>query len=455
MRKKLTLVAGVIMAGVLLLANNAFSTECFYSNDFEGTVGPEWSDAIIAATPSGRKFLGQFANDSVTLTLTGLQPHLSVSVSFDLYLIELTAENEEHFFELSIDGGPVLMTTSFNHNPASTQAYPDNYPGVGYPGQTGAGEVDTLGYSNGDMVYSFPDSNRSLTFTHTNSTLVVSFSGSGSAGQSWGLDNVCITLGLPTVFNVIDIDPNTLNLNSEGKWITGYLWLPEGYNVADVDPNTVMLGYSIPAAWIWFDEETQLLMAKFSRSAVEKWLIEQELSGEVELSMTGALIDETTFGGTDTIRIIGEDKNKNNSEEDKGIHLTKITPSTLNLKGNSEWVTCHLRLPEGSNATDINLETVMLEGVIAADWLVFNENNQIAMIKFSGSAVRDYLIEQELLGDVELTVTGELIGGTTFSLSDTIKVINKGGEDPESSTEEGGENPEENGKGKGRGGKKK
>ena len=424
MRKKLTLVAGVIMAGVLLLANNAFSAECFDSNDFEGTVGLEWSSTNIATTPSGRKFLGQFTDDSVTLTLTGLPPHLSVSVSFDLYLIEL---NDEHFFELSIDGGPVLMTTSFNYNPASTQAYPDNYPGVGYPGQTGAGEVDTLGYSNGDMVYSFPDSNRSLTFTHTDSTLVVRFSGSGSAGQSWGLDNVCITLGLPGVLNVIDIDPNTLNLSSKGKWITCYLWLPEGYNVADVEPNTVMLGYSIPADWIWFDEETGLLMAKFRRSAVENWLIEQELSGEVELSMTGALIDETTFGGTDTIRIIGKDKNNNNSEEDKGIRLTKITPSTLNINGNSEWVTCHLRLPEGSNATDIKLETVMLEGVIAADWLVFNENNQIAMIKFSGSAVRDYLILLELLGEVELTVTGELIDLTTFALSDTIKVIDKGG----------------------------
>ena len=427
MRKKLTLVAGVIMAGVLLLANNAFSTECFYSNDFEGTVGLEWSSANIDATPSGRKFLGQFANDSVTLTLTGLPAHLSVSVSFDLYLIESTGVNEEHFFELSIDGGPVLMTTSFNHNPASTQAYPDNYPGGGYPGQTGAAEVNTLGYSNGDMVYSFPDPNRNFTFTHTNSTVVVRFSGSGSEGQSWGLDNVCITLGLPGVLNVIDIDPNTLNLNSKGKWITCYLWLPEGYNVADVEPNTVMLGYSIPADWIWFDEETQLLMAKFRRSAVESWLIEQELSGEVELSMTGALIDETTFGGTDTIRLIGEDKNKNNSEEDKGIRLTKITPSTLNIKGNSEWVTCHLRLPEGSNASDIKLETVMLEGVIAADWLVFNENNQIAMIKFSGLAVRDYLIAQDLLGEVELTVTGELTDGTTFALSDTITVIDKGG----------------------------
>ena len=115
MRKKLTLVAGVFVAGVLLLANNAFSKECFYFNDFEGTIGLKWSDTNIDATPSGRKFLGQFANDSVTLNLIDLPAHLSVSVSFDLYLIESTEKSEEHFFELSIDGGPVLMTTSFNH----------------------------------------------------------------------------------------------------------------------------------------------------------------------------------------------------------------------------------------------------------------------------------------------------------------------------------------------------
>ena len=38
---------------------------------------------------------------------------------------------------------------------------------------------------------------------------------------------------------VIDIDPNTLNVNSQGNWITCYISLPEDYHVNDVDPNSI------------------------------------------------------------------------------------------------------------------------------------------------------------------------------------------------------------------------
>jgi len=38
---------------------------------------------------------------------------------------------------------------------------------------------------------------------------------------------------------VVDIDPNTLNLNSGGRWITCYIELPEGYDVNDIDGRTV------------------------------------------------------------------------------------------------------------------------------------------------------------------------------------------------------------------------
>ena len=447
MRKKVILFAGVIMAGVSLLANNAFSQEYVYFNDFEGTIGSEWSDTIRSITPSGRQFLSQSANDSVTLTLTNLPAHLSASVSFDLYLIESTEENEQYIWDLNVEGGPVLLDTTFNYNPENTQASPDNYPG-----QTDDSEIDTpVNLSGGDMVYSFPNSDRSFTINHTDSTLVLHFSESGLATQNWGLDNVLVTLEQPEMLTVVDIDPDTLNLNSNGNWITCYLTLPEGYNVAKIDPKTVMLEDLIVADWIWFDEETQMAMAKFNRSAVNDLLIELALSGDVELSVTGALTDGRTFGGSDTIGVMGDDNNKKNTEDESNedTSLSKMTPSTLNLNSNGQWITCHLRLPEGSNATGINLETIMLEGIIPADWMVFNEEEQIAMIKFSRSAIQDFLIEQELLGDVELTVTGELLEGTAFKESDTIRIIDKGGKKSEE-TDEGNKNP----KAKGKGGKK-
>ena len=40
---------------------------------------------------------------------------------------------------------------------------------------------------------------------------------------------------------IVDVDPNTLNLNSEGNWITCYIELPAGYEVNDIDGHTVTL----------------------------------------------------------------------------------------------------------------------------------------------------------------------------------------------------------------------
>ncbi len=87
----------------------------------------------------------------------------------------------------------------------------------------------------------------------------------------------------------------------------------------------------------------------------------------------------------------------------------------------------------------------MLEGLIPADWMVFNEEEQIAMIKFSRSLVQDFLIEQGPLGDVELTVSGELLDGTAFKETDTIRIIDKGGKKSEE-TEENEKNPKAKGK---------
>ena len=42
----------------------------------------------------------------------------------------------------------------------------------------------------------------------------------------------------------VNIDPDTLNVKSKGKWITAYIELPEGYDVNDIDINTVKLQYN-------------------------------------------------------------------------------------------------------------------------------------------------------------------------------------------------------------------
>lgn len=107
----------------------------------------------------------------------------------------------------------------------------------------------------------------------------------------------------------VNIDADTLNLNSKGKWITCYLELPGGYDVKDIDSSTVKLslsdgGFEVGGEYGEFNPNE--LMVKFDRSDV------QDLIGypgdEVELMVTGELTDGTPFGGSDTIRVIAKGK---------------------------------------------------------------------------------------------------------------------------------------------------
>lgn len=100
----------------------------------------------------------------------------------------------------------------------------------------------------------------------------------------------------------IDIDPDTLNLKSRGRWITCYIWLPEDHNVEDINAASILLEDVIEAEWKWFEIEDQVLMVKFNRSEVQGML---EPNEAVELTVTGDLADGNEFEGTDTIRVIG------------------------------------------------------------------------------------------------------------------------------------------------------
>ncbi|HBE21557.1 MAG TPA: hypothetical protein DEG17_00865 [Cyanobacteria bacterium UBA11149] len=200
--QKLT-VAGAVLSFAAIGTNAVQASQLVYSNDFEGTVGSEWSKTSTEMTPKGgRNFLGRFASEAVSLKLDNLTPHTDVSVSFDLFIIQSWDGNNTIYgsdiWELSVANGTTLLSTTFTNNPAFTQSYPNAFSSGDNPARSGADENNTLGYINyyGDSVY-----NLSFIFPHVDDSLELIFSGSklNFAGltqdsERWGLDNVKLSV---------------------------------------------------------------------------------------------------------------------------------------------------------------------------------------------------------------------------------------------------------------------
>ncbi len=195
-----------------------------YTHDFEGVVGAEWSSAATDVTPSGRRFLGQFGNEAVTLSLNCLPSHTQITVVLYLYIIRSWDGNQAthpivggaigpDVWKAEVTGGPTLQTTFTNWDDFR-QAYPGAYPGGDNMFHAGAVESNTLGYSYAadsthlpmDTVYRMQ-----WTIPHASDTLTLTFSAQGLQSltdESWGIDNVVIQaqppflLYLPMIRNV-------------------------------------------------------------------------------------------------------------------------------------------------------------------------------------------------------------------------------------------------------------
>ena len=101
----------------------------------------------------------------------------------------------------------------------------------------------------------------------------------------------------------------------------------------------------------------------------------------------------------------------------------RIVPKTINLASKGKWITAFLWLPEDYSVTDIDPNSVLLEGHIKPERFWLTEDNQVAIAKFDREQVQAMLT----VGDIKLTITGQLADGTSFEASDIIKVIDKGG----------------------------
>ncbi len=132
-----------------------------------------------------------------------------------------------------------------------------------------------------------------------------------------GIGTNALTIDVQSIPSVINCDPNTLNLKSNGQWITCYIELPENYDVWQIDGSIMHLN-SIPIylgkqGWATaesnksnikdYDDDGNLeRMVKFDRQAVQEILE----SGEQTLALTGKVFYNTRladFEGKDIVRL--------------------------------------------------------------------------------------------------------------------------------------------------------
>lgn len=205
------------VTGVLaLLFATALSAQPLYVNDFESGDVAGWTTTVldpsyqrvvgIAIAPNAStRFLGDFGNQSVTYTTTGLPLHDSVIIELDLYVIRTwdgnaIDENGPDVFSISDGNRGTITRTTFAGDVERAQAFPGAYPGASYAGLTGAFSVGSLGYDNGgDAVYRLR-----IAYPHTQSILVLTFAAQlrdrfpTLENESWGIDNIAISVTTPT-----------------------------------------------------------------------------------------------------------------------------------------------------------------------------------------------------------------------------------------------------------------
>lgn len=143
----------------------------------------------------------------------------------------------------------------------------------------------------------------------------VSKIGVGFMQQSQYLGHIKL-LGIKDVIDAeIDIDPDTLNLDSKGKTITCYIELPKN-DVSLVDLATIKLADG-PLAKISPSDIEDVdedgfpdIMVKFDREEVIDYILQNEVEDrqDVELTVEGKIADGTRFVGSDIILIMRKDK---------------------------------------------------------------------------------------------------------------------------------------------------
>jgi hypothetical protein len=101
-----------------------------------------------------------------------------------------------------------------------------------------------------------------------------------------------------------------------------------------------------------------------------------------------------------------------------------ITPRTINLKRQGNYIKCRITMPIGSDKSidDIDTTSLLLEKTVSP--VNIKEEENVLIAEFDNKELVDIL---EPGDSVEITLTGEFTDGTPFTATDTVKVIKPGG----------------------------
>ena len=133
--------------------------------------------------------------------------------------------------------------------------------------------------------------------------------------ENWirSVESVTVTVVVP-IEATVDINPDTLNLKSNGQYITAYIELPGEYSVGAIDVATILLkhGEDLTLDALWGEVQDGVFMVKFDRIALREHLADAEdlgLSGVAKflvasLKVKGKLTDGMPFEASDTIQVL-------------------------------------------------------------------------------------------------------------------------------------------------------
>ena len=160
----------------------------------------------IDSTPTGNNhFLGQFADDSVTLNLTGIAAHTQLTIDFDLYVIRSWDGTDATWGPDSVTfyiDDALVGCTTFANNPEMFQQWNGSFSGncnAGPRAPGTGGACNTLGFTwyapfadPMDCVYHF-----TIPFSHTAAMFKLGLMGrhlQPLIDESWGIDNVSVVI---------------------------------------------------------------------------------------------------------------------------------------------------------------------------------------------------------------------------------------------------------------------